>query len=281
MSTSARFSKIVVIQSIPEGELHTGTRLHEDMQIRELYHDRGFNPELHNITSTKELRDLLSELEQKARRDGDWPILHVEAHGNTDGLVLASKEFISWEALKPALIALNVATKNNLLLTLAACYGGYLTKTLLPLERAPCWALVGPVEGISAGALLDSFIEFYDELYATGNGSAALKRLNTSVNADKLSYTFSQCAQMFKLVYRRYLEEQFSPKVLRKRVESVNLQLKQQGRPPKGGLAEIKKKLLSTRELYFNKHKEIFFMTDLYPENSKRFMVTYQDVLHF
>jgi len=137
MSTSARFSKIVVIQSIPEGELHTGTRLHEDMQIREVYHDRGFNPELHNITSTKELRDLLSELEQKARRDGDWPILHVEAHGNTDGLVLASKEFISWEALKPALIALNVATKNNLLLTLAACYGGHLDEDTHPTRKSP------------------------------------------------------------------------------------------------------------------------------------------------
>lgn len=281
MSLSAHFSKIIVIQSIPRNELRTGTKLHEDLETLDVWYERGLKPELKNATTRNDLLELLSELTDKARLEGDWPVLHFESHGNQQGLGLASGEFISWDELKKPLADLNIQTRNNLLVVLAACYGAYLMTTLVPTDRAPCWGLVGPNEAMYPDVLLKSFLEFYAELLATGNGTASLKRLNTAVRGGKLTYTFSQCEFMFKLVYHKYLQNYFSPRVLKKRALDLYHEAARRGAAPAGGPGEIKKKLLRTREEYFPRHREKFFMMDLYPENHNRFRVTYQDVLDF
>jgi hypothetical protein len=281
VNISAHVSKIVVIQSIPTRELHTGTKLHEDLETLDAWHKRGLTPELQNVTTRNDLLKLLTDLTEKARLEGDWPVLHFESHGNQEGLGLASGDFISWDELKQPLAELNIQTRNNLLVVLAACFGAYLTRTLIPTDRAPCCGLVGPNEAMYSDVLLKSFLEFYSELFATGNGSAALKRLNAAVSTDKLSYTFSQCEFMFKLVYHKYLQDYFAPHVLKKRALDLYHKTKQGGAAPSGGVGEIKKRLLKSREDYFPNHREKFFMFDLYPENRKRFPVTYQDVLKF
>ncbi len=281
VNISAHFSKIVVIQSIPSTELHTGTELHKELENLDAWHARGLMPELHNVITKSELLELLLKLEETARLEGDWPVLHFETHGNQQGLGLASGEFITWDELKIPLVNLNIQTRNNLLVVLAACYGAYLTSALVPTDRAPCWGLIGPNEVMYDSVLLKSFLEFYTELFATGNGSASLKRLNATVRSDKPSFTFSQCEFMFKMVYHKYLQNYFSPPVLKKRAIDLYHEAKRRGAAPAGGPGEIKRNLLRTREDYFLSHRENFFMFDLYPENRKRFSVTYQDVLNF
>jgi hypothetical protein len=281
VSISAHFSKIAVIQSIPSNELHTGTKLHEDLETLGAWNAKGLKSELHNVITMRELLGLLSELNEKARLEGDWPVLHFETHGNHEGLGLASGEFITWAELKIPLAELNIQTQNNLIVVVAACYGAYLTSALVPTDRAPCWGLVGPNEAMYPDDLLRSFLEFYTELFATGNGSASLKRLNAAVSSDKLSYTFSQCEFMFKMVYHKYLQDNFAPRALKKRALALYLETKRRGAAPVGGVGEIKRRLLKSREDYFPRHRENFFMFDLYPKNRERFPVTYQDVLNF
>ncbi len=283
MSISANFSKIVVIQSIPPDELHTGTKLHEDLETLDAWHAKGLKSELHNVITRSELLGLLSALEEKARLEGDWPILHFETHGNPQGLVLASAAdaLVTWDVLKTPLVKLNIQTHNNLIVVLAACYGAHLTSSLVPTDRAPCWGLVGPNEAMYPDDLLRSFLEFYTELFATGNGSASLRRLNAAVSTEKLSYTFAQCEFMFKMVYQKYLQNNFAPRALKNWALAMYLETKRRGAAPAGGVGEIKRRLIRTREDYFPRHREKFFMFDLYPENRKRFTVTYQDVLDF
>jgi len=268
------------VQSLSEGEMHTGTRLHEDLETLDVWHNRGLNPELRNIPSKDDLMNLLRDLKEEARLSAQWPVLHIEVHGNRDGIVLASGDFISWQELKIPLIELNIATRNNLLVVLSACYGAYLTKTIIPTDRAPCWGLVGPHEEMSAGALLSSFQEFYSELFATGNGDQALKRLNDAVRSENLSYLFSQCESFFKMVYKAYFRDYFSPKALKLRAGELYKRAKEMGGTPKLSPGEIKRKLLQEKEPSFEKHCEQFFMYDLYRENRKRFRVTYQDILN-
>ncbi len=271
----------MVIQSIPPEEFHTGTKLHEDLETLNTWHAKGLTSVLHNVITRSELLELFSDLEEKARLEGEWPVLHFETHGNQQGLGLASGEFMTWAELKIPLAKLNIQTQNNLIVVLAACYGAYLTSTLVPTDRAPCWGLIGPNEAMYPNDLLKSFLAFYTEFFATGNGSASLRRLNAAVSTDKLSYTFSQCEFMFKMVYHKYLQELFSPRVLKKRALDLYLETKRRGAAPAGGPGVIKRQLLKTREEYFPLHREKFFMFDLYPENRKRFTVTYEDVINF
>jgi hypothetical protein len=44
-------------------------------------------------------------------------------------------------------------------------------------------------------------------------------------------------------------------------------------------IGELKRRLKSPRKDFFEKHKTEYFMIDLFPENKRRFKVTYQDVI--
>ena len=275
-----RLRKIIVIQSLRPSDEKTGLLLHDDLQTLELWYNRGLKTAFHNVGCKAELTGLLSHIEKEVASDWEVPVIHFEMHGNSQGLCLALGEFISWEQLKSHLIRINILTRNNLLIALAACYGAYFSKVLMPMDRTPCWALVGPQETILPGNLLKSYLEFYREIFETGNGSRAIERLNDAVDPKKKAYFFAQCEFFFKFVYRRYLKEYFATRVLKVRAEKLYLKLKAANkdvRHPK----DVKKMLLQGREKHFEKHRERFFMMDLYPENRKRFNVTYQDVVNF
>ena len=94
---------------------------------------------------------------------GTYPLLHIECHGSSDqtGIVLADASFLGWKELKPYLTAINVATRCNLLIVMACCSGGYLAQTLLPTERAPCWALIGPTTTVYPDELQSNLHAFY------------------------------------------------------------------------------------------------------------------------
>lgn len=133
------FNRIAVIQSLAEDELHTGKMLYEDINSHNFAHDIGLDIRLYNVETKKELFDLLSRLTDEARTSDLFPILHVEIHGSSDktGLVLSSGDFVSWQELKNPFIKLNIETKNNLFIVLAACYGAYLIEIILPTDRTP------------------------------------------------------------------------------------------------------------------------------------------------
>ena len=275
-----RFSKIVVIQSLKSNDMKTGSLLHEDLETMEKWHARGLKLDFHNVGCRAELTSLLSAIEQEVRTEEEVPVLHFEMHGSRHGLALVSGEVITWDELKTHLIQINILTRNNLLITLAACYGAYLSQVLLPTDRTPCWGLVGPKEEILPCDLLKSYLEFYREIFETGNGSNALKRLNDAINPKKQTYSLTQCEFFFKLVYSRYLKDNFAPRALKVRAGELYLRTKAAGKNVKHP-KEIKKYLLQSREEFFEKHLEHFFMMDLYPENRGRFNVTYADVLKF
>jgi hypothetical protein len=45
-------------------------------------------------------------------------------------------------------------------------------------------------------------------------------------------------------------------------------------------IGELKRKLKSTQKDFFEKFRSKFFMIDLFPENKRRFLVTYEDVIN-
>lgn len=276
------FNRIVIIQSIPEGELHTGTKLHEDIDMLNIAYDRRLDVKLYNIKTKTELLELLFCLTNEASNYGQIPILHIEAHGRDDnrGLVLASDDFISWKDLKDPLIKLNIATRNNLFIVLAACHGANLTETLLPTDRAPCWGLIGPKKQIPAEVLLKSFSAFYKELLWTGSGGKAVKVLNDAVPQGVIGYFFTSAEIFFEQVFRKYLSKSCTKKALDERARNMRKTCKKLGIISYPSINAIKKKHLARASVPFEKYKRLFFMIDLYPENEKRFPIAYSDVRH-
>jgi len=104
-------------------------RLHEELVA--WCHSAPVTPHYHFVQNSRALFGVLNRLVEKAR-GGAFPALHFETHGverapgpmaTSVGLVLASQEIVSWRVLYPYLTAINEATRLNLLVFVAACYG--------------------------------------------------------------------------------------------------------------------------------------------------------------
>jgi len=77
---------------------------------------------------------------------------------------------------------------------MAACNGRDLAKVLLPTDRAPVWAIIGPPKPVKAGRILDGFKAFYTKFFQAYDGREALNELNNSPNVR--DWEFVGCANL-------------------------------------------------------------------------------------
>jgi hypothetical protein len=280
---SAHFNTIAIIQSIPQGELRTGARLREDLEILNVAHDHDLSIKLFDVDKKDEFVKTLKSLTDGAKQKGLLPVVHIESHGSSDqkGLVLASGDFVSWRELKPLLIELNIATRNNLLVFLAACNGAHLIEVVDLTDRSPCWGLAGPEQTTSSADLLKSFGEFYKVLLSSGSGDKAITAMNSVNDFNKTKYIFMNAEAFFKKVYKSYMKNECNNSALQVRARRMRKLSLSFGATKKPSVGMMKRLLKRSQEDYFNKYKNQYFMIDLFPENSRRFTVDYKSVVDF
>lgn len=279
MKRTQYFSRIAIIQSLPEGELSTGRKLFEELDTLNTNQDIGIEIKFNNVCTSKDFIYIIFGLIAEAKKTDMIPILHIEAHGISDknGIVLASGEVITWKELKDPLIQLNEATKNNLFVVLASCWGGYLMEILTPVDKSPCWGLIGPSDKMTAAMLLKNYTDFYVTLLSTGDGDAALAVLNAN-SCELHGYLFQTAETMFKSVFSGYITKFCSDEMIEERALEVQREaLEKYGNVPQR-LNEIKSALANTRES-FEIYKKRFLMLDMFPENAARFKIKYEDCL--
>lgn len=115
--------------------------------------------------------DIQERLAQATRKVGTRGVLvvHIEAHGGTDGFLgpegAASLVKLTWSALGEWLRPLNVATRFNLLLVGAGCYGEGLMLAVEGGQPMPFTAVVGYTDSVNPGSLKESMVELYRQLF--------------------------------------------------------------------------------------------------------------------
>ena len=134
-----------------------------------------------DVESKQGLYEALKSIQNAARGGAYMPLIHFETHGNSDPpcLALVSGETVPWTELQCHLAPINEATRFNLIISVAACFGAGIVNAVNPMEPSPCWGLVGPLERRNAGDLLRDFLGFYEELIVSKDGDKALRRLNS------------------------------------------------------------------------------------------------------
>ncbi len=201
------------------------------------------------------------------------------------GIKLNHEIRLSWEDLSNQLTKINGHSKNNLIVSMALCFGGLLTSQLLTSlydvgkSRAPAFAVIGPDEGISSGELEDGFTHFFDILLTDLDLTKAVEELTIFSNYSG-HFNFQSCESIFKLVVENYISynvNEFlkSPLMVNYRVHSL---LKPYEYIKKRKINqeefELAKKKISKQDLYRQIIEEMrtsYFWIDLYPENDKRF----------
>ncbi len=218
-------------------------------------------------------------VQQEAETEGAYPLIHIECHGAEDrtGLVLADGIGVSWKELKPILTRINVATRCNLVVVVAACYGGYLGEIVGITDRAPCWALIGPTASALPDELLGGYGVFYQEFLTSLDGGKAINALNAWKLRDGRFY-FMPAGGFFRLAFAGYLKRYCTEDALEERAGELRRRLKASGLERLPGRGRLRRELKKQSKPAFQKYLRHFFMMDLYPENEARFPIKFEDV---
>ncbi|QDH71487.1 hypothetical protein [Marilutibacter alkalisoli] len=262
---TASFNQILIVDSLPDGEVNTAEHLFED--VRGWAHILGEAPHVVRVRVEAGV-EFLALLEQRAalaRRDSYAPLLHIECHGSDEGLQFADGSNLTWEAMRPAFVSLNEATRMNLIVVVAACSGSSIASTVQVQDRAPLWAFLAPKQDIGSLALEASLSAFYQTLLATRSAEAALGALRSTEAG--LLFMYSSAQTMYRLVVEGYEREHGSAEAIQRQAERLCAMAGQHG----FGWSVDQVEALIRDPQIFEGFRRRFFMMDLFPENAHRF----------
>ena len=272
MSTFS-FSKVAIIESLDPGDFKSGSELSK--YIGGLKSDRPEIPsaELTVVAGRVEFLDALKVLAEDAENHGEHPILQIETHGWADktGLPFPDDTSLSWDELAAALTRLNKATGFNLVVCVAACFGGHFVEALRPNHPSPCFALIGPTHQTNGPELLGSFRSLYRELLTTLDADAALEALHAH-RLDEGGFLTTTAEDWFFKLGDGYLRTHCTKERLKERGDAIVEQLRQEGKTlnpaVQSRIAQIGEELAFG---FLDRRFPSFFMTDAIPENRERF----------
>lgn len=268
-----RFNQILVIDSIPSGELNTAKLLVEDIET----YASAFSPspavKYVRVESGDELIDQIAKCQKDAVERDIVPMLHFECHGDEDGFQLANGSLADWEELKLPITELNVATKLNLMIGVAACTGGALAKALRMSDRAPFWGLIGPTRMVTASALEKAYRALYLTLLETKSPAKAVAAMDAATEQGLFWRTTAQ--GLFQKGWASYKKDQCSAEAFEFRAKRMQERYKQLSEKPHPTVEELKVQLITHEPKAFERFCTTFFMYDLFPEHRTRFPIQY------
>lgn len=265
-------TELVIIESLPETELQTGSELHKALAGA---HGPTIPMKFIRLRAAGQLLNVIGQMRDQAKRVPGWvPVVHLEIHGDVHrrGLIMPSGELLPWGPLAVAFREVNIVVRNSVILVLGVCSGAFALTAAAnsPFEPSPFYGVIGPDRPVIGYFLPHGFLAFYMTLFRTGDFVMAVNDLRQRTLPEYGGY---DTATLFRMGRRQYAAYLYGEK-LRKRVKRVVRRL------PAGEVARYggrnKARLAIARriqdsgaswEAYYNH----FIMADIYPENATRF----------
>jgi len=239
-----------------------------------------------NFSVCASKQEVLSSIERvtnMARKSGIIPVLHLEAHGDEHGLWGSDGngggQLFSWDELTEPLQRLNLETRCNLVVVVAACVGFAGIKALVRGPRAPAIALVGPDAPIMDSDLLNGTKEFYRR-WMDGNPKLAEIAVSASREAGTVSFewepfavlAYDSLAERLIFLMRDSQQSKQIKKFRERMLEKTKL-----------SVAEIEHRLSLLSPFiqvkFIQQLWDEMFMIDLYQENRERFGVNWAEIV--
>lgn len=263
LQASLRFNGVRIIewlQDLPT-EPRTGLQLHQRLE--------AIRPGWSKYVRCHTKNEVLKALQETEFSNGVGPVLHIECHGDGDGLGDGgNREDLLWDVLRPYLQELNEKCGCNLLVFVAACEGFAGIKSLTQGPRAPAAALIGPVSSIYSDDLAAASLEFY--LGAIG-GSDNLQSMARA--ATVRSGVHFEPEPMALLLYEALTEkliEQARPHNRATRMKRLATRLSRTGLIESQVTARMKNFDLIEAQVA-QATWDHFFLIDRFPRNAERF----------
>jgi hypothetical protein len=226
------------------------------------------------VKTREEFINALNKIKSHIIYNSVNPIIHIEMHGSTNGLETTNGETISWDELQPIFTEMNVICENNLFLTLATCYGGYIYKAISPRIRTPFWGLVGPFEEVNSGEILADFTSFYEEFIDSTDFNLAEKALNESNERLRSKFKFQNTEFVFNKAYDNYEAKYLTPEMVEHRINTLYSQIKHldefQNWQESDIKNHLKKLMLDEKDQRKQELMSKFLLWDLFPSHAQR-----------
>lgn len=164
-SNNLSFNYILVIESLPERE-RTGKELFSSILERRTQQVEGgaWYENVYGMDDLKGAFDLIKYIYHKYKL---LPLIHIEAHGSPEGIVLESGEFVHWIGVSFMITEINALSKNQTVVVLACCHGANIHKAAHILLRCPYNLIIAPVEEATFEDIQVGFTEFYEKLFSS------------------------------------------------------------------------------------------------------------------
>jgi len=282
--SECQFDKIIIIESIPDGEMKTGKKLYDDIMPINIANNEKLMISFDVVSSETELVDFLRGLYREIREKGIYPIIHIECHGDSEkkGLVLSNGDFIFWAKLYELLQPINEVMRLNLIIVLAACYAFEMSFNVYAYQRAPFWGMLAPSEEILPEELQRSFYSYYKTLIEnTGkqdvfNGSLAFESLR-SHPLQKGAIYFVNAEYFFRLAFDGFMKDHNSSKAIKKQAQYICNELRRLG--SEFPISRVKTSIRNLRPYYLERYYKIYFMIDLFSDNINRFAYVKESIM--
>lgn len=273
------FDSIVVLESLPGHHRKTGKVLydrvlkpHADAHPNLIVH---YNP----ISGREHLLKAFEVIEGQMIDKGHRPIIHIEAHGDQEEMLLADGSTISWAEIREILTRLNIKTRFNLLLVMAMCEGWWLSQVLIPFQPAPVWGVLGPTKPVLDSELLRVMTVFYTQLFSNSDVLPALEEANQHLPIEDWTYLLTPAEMLFCMAFRRYMEDATAENLQARENEIVAAFTRGKGNFDVRAAMEAR---VYAHDMLQNKHREFFeycrrryFLLDDLPENAGRVRASY------
>jgi hypothetical protein len=280
------FGKVHIVEWLRPDDRRTGQDLFNELEPIGIMSRPEIPVDLSCVSTRAEFIQLLRTFEEDLRTSGRLPALHIETHGSNEGIGVSATEGFSFHELMEELIPLNMLSRLNLFVVLAACEGIWGIKMLQPLRRAAFRALIGPNREMFPDELARASIAFYRTLFRDRSADTAFKAMNDAVDVTKATFSRVSAEIAFKWVYAGYRKDLCTPGKISMRVEKVVKQFVARELAQRG-LGTSHEEMVRARtlvrqhmedhELHFETMREDYFLIDLCPENDARFDVKIAD----
>lgn len=269
-------TNIWIVEWLSPSERRTGSELYVWMEQQ--------RPKWGIYNQCKCKEDVIRSIERAAQltqQTGMVPILHIEAHGGPDGIAPSTNihdELLTWEELTIPLQKLNVVTKCNLVVVIAACLGFAAIQALTQGPRAPAVALVGPDTTVNESDLLLGAKEFYRRLK---DENPQLTSIAESASREMRAADF-EIEPFAALAYESFIEQLVRGKRSSERQARLEKLRQRMHQETSFSSAEIERRLAGLSETQALEQIEqvwnYMFMFDLEPKNEERFGLDWNEI---
>lgn len=257
-----------------------------DDTIKKRCDQKGLECFYYSLENSAVFYSTIEQIKSHTFNLSNFPHIHIECHGSHDGIQLKNGEKIVWEDLEMNFKEINGLSKNYLVVTMASCFGGHFSLSLLnnirfeENSRAPFYALIGPENPISYGELEDGFSSFFDSILTQEDLTFAVESLRINSKHEG-KFIYMTCESIFKDAVDFFIKSSVNElyeneDILEARVKSIINMFEELN-----GVKALEHQYESTRislksinlnEKILKRLRVQYFWIDKYPENNSRFI---------